>query len=74
MTIYEKLKTANVPMDNHESDLYAKVTPESTELLRTYQFKGQVHTFKSQIDNALWFDIPFAYQPYWENKRREVIK
>ena len=73
MGIYEQLNNANVPLDNHESDLYAKVTPESTTILKTYQFRSQVSTFKNQIDNALWFDIPFAYAPYWENKMREML-
>jgi hypothetical protein len=73
MGIYEQLKQANVPLDNHESDLYAKVTLESRNILQGYEFLANVQTFKSQIDNTLWYDIPFAYQPYWESKFREVL-
>ena len=73
MGIYEQLKQANIPLDNHESDLYAKVTQESQAILQSYKFKSNVHTFRNQVDNALWFDIPFAYSPYWESKFKEVL-
>ena len=67
LTIYEELLAAGVPIANHYSDLYAKVTPESRVIID--KFKGQkvISTFKNQRDNGeLWFDIAFAYDPYWE--------
>jgi hypothetical protein len=66
MSIYTELKTAGVSVSSHESDLYAKVTPESEALIARYQFKINVKRFRSQIDGTPWFDIPFAYDPYWE--------
>jgi hypothetical protein len=68
-SIYEQLLAAGVPLDSHESDLYALVTPESKAIIDAYQFKCNVTTFVSQIDNKHWYDIPFAYQPYWEGRR-----
>ena len=37
MTIYQKLKDANIPLDHHETDLYAKVTPESINIINGYK-------------------------------------
>lgn len=68
MTIYEQLKAAGVPTDHHESDLYAKVTPESRGIINDYKFKCNVTTFYSQIDHELWFEIPFEFDPFWDNK------
>lgn len=75
---YQRLKEAGVPLDNHESDLYAKVTPESTIIITGYENvrkvtgKGaplNVSTFKSNIDGTLWYDIPFAFDPWWEARK-----
>lgn len=46
-------------LDRHETDLYAKVTPKSKELVNRYEFKTNVTTFKSELDGTLWYDIPF---------------
>ena len=43
------------------SDLYVKVTPFSKEIVSKYEYKHLVKTFVDQIDNELWFEIPFAY-------------
>jgi hypothetical protein len=66
MTIYEQLKAVGVPIDSHESDLYAKRTPESQAIIAAYEFRGIVTTFISQIDKTVWYDIPFAYDRFWE--------
>ena len=57
---------ANIPISGHYSDLYAKCTPESEAIVERYEFKQNVTTFRNNIDNTLWFDIPFQYQPYWD--------
>lgn len=72
MTIYRALKLAGVPLDHHESDLYAKVTPESTRIVIDYlagDSRNMVTTFKNQIDGEKWYDIPFAYDPHWEARK-----
>jgi hypothetical protein len=68
-TIYEQLKSAGVPLDNHYSDLYAQVTPESTAILREYEYWGQVTTFVHQVAGQGWYDIPFAFDPYWARRK-----
>ena len=65
--LYALLQSAGVPTDSHESDLYALVTGESTRLVRE---SGRTHsTFLSRIDGRLWFDVPFAYTPWWEARK-----
>mgnify|MGYP000856881618 CR=1 FL=1 len=68
ISIYEKAKELNIPMDRHESDLYLKATETAKKLVDEYEFKCNVKMFKSQIDSTLWFDIPFAYDPFWSKK------
>lgn len=60
MDIYEELKNAGVKLDGHESDLYAEVTPVSSEIISRYEFKSNVTKFRSQVDGKCWYDIPFA--------------
>jgi len=64
MTIYEQLKAAGVPLDSHESDLYALVTPESRAIVEASTHSRS--TFVSQIDKRRWYDLPFAFDPFWE--------
>lgn len=67
MTLYDEIKQANVPMDHHESDLYFLATPESRKILDKYPDKKQnSKCFISQIDNQIWIDVPFAFQPFWD--------
>lgn len=74
VNIYAELLAAGVLIACHESDLYAKVTPESRAIIARYEYKGNVTTFKAQDDGALWYDIPFAYQPFWDKKARTTGK
>lgn len=65
MNIYQEMVKAGVEITNHESDLYAKVTPESEAIVKAYEFKSNVRRFINNIDGLSWFDIPFAFSPYW---------
>ena len=67
---FEQVKAAGIPFGNHESDLYIPVTPATTALIKAYKYKENVKPFRSQIDNRLWYDIPFAYLPFWEQKAK----
>jgi hypothetical protein len=68
MNIYQEMIDLGVQIDHHESDLYVPVTPETTKLVNEYEFKSNVNRFVSNIDNKTWYDIPFAYSPFWEKK------
>jgi hypothetical protein len=53
-------------IDHHESDLYVLDTPAVREILRTH---GRTATpFKSDIDQKIWLEIPFAYTPFWTER------
>lgn len=49
------------------SDLHLKMTPVSHRLVMEYEFPKQVRWFCSQIDGSSWYEIPFAYDPFWVN-------
>ena len=73
MSIYEQAKELGLEMDNHESDLYLRMTPQSTDLMRTYAYRANVTTFISQIDKKPWYDIPFAYTPFWDKRTEKKV-
>lgn len=68
MNIYEQMKKAGVPLDHHESDLFVKITPRSRQIVQDYEHKENVTVFPHQETKELWFDVPFAYQPFWDAK------
>lgn len=59
-------------IDSHASDLYLRVTPASRQLIAGYAFRKNVTTFVSQIDQTLWYDVPFAYAPFWRAVARKA--
>lgn len=71
-SFYKTLKDLGVPLDHHESDLYVMDTPVSRIVIR--QFGRESTAFTSQIDGKRWFDIPFAYEPFWDKKRKAAEK
>ena len=56
--------------DMHEtgSDLYLKVTPVSTALIRQYDFKKNVTKFRDNINHEPWYEIPFGNTDWWEKR------
>lgn len=64
MDIYKELSKAGCDLSSHCSDLYVPVNEVSRDIVNRYRYKGNVTTFKSEIDGVLHFDIPFAYYPY----------
>jgi hypothetical protein len=68
-TIYKSALQFMEPdeISHHQSDLYLKVNGVSETLVSNYMYKSSVKRFISQIDKTLWFDIPFAYDPFWDN-------
>lgn len=68
-SIHQQMLAAGVEIDNHESDLYAMVTPESTRILEEAGIAIDGHNasvFTSQIDGKRWYDLPFKYDPFWD--------
>lgn len=67
-SLFDQVKAAGLPFDNHESDLYIPVNETSQKLINGYKFKSNVTQFTSQIDGKRWFDVPFAYEPFWPKR------
>lgn len=72
MNIYYEARKLDIEIDSHTSDMYIPVTDETRNLVSLYEFKQNVTTFKNEIDGTLWFDIPFAYEPYWHQASKAV--
>lgn len=68
MSIYTEMKEAGVKMSSHESDLYVPVNEVTSALVSVYEHMNNVTTFISNIDRKAWYDIPFAFDPYWEKR------
>lgn len=58
------VREAGIPaehIDHWQSDLYLKVTPETTALVNKYRSKNNVTKFIDDIDHEPWYEVPFAY-------------
>jgi len=68
MTIYSEIKALGVEIDSHESDLYCPATPETKKILES-AFNGKGAYFSLFMDGSvMWYDVPFAFDPWWEAK------
>ena len=79
MSLYTELRDAGCELDNYYSDLYVKVTPESTAVLIQHHRRSQgrhhhvgAGTFISGVDGLPWYEVPFAYDPWWEAKSADA--
>ncbi len=68
------VRAAGIPaehIDHWQSDLYLKVTPETTALVNKYRSKNHVTKFIDDIDHEPWYEVPFAY---YEDKQLDSSK
>lgn len=72
-TIYSQAveKIPSSEIGSHQSDLYLKQTDESDKLIKNYEFKSNVTIFRCQTDGSPWYEIPFAYDPFWSKLNRQ---
>ena len=66
MTIYEKMVQAGVKIENHCSDLYVPKNKITDPIVADYEFPACVSIFRDNIVHELWYDIAFAYEPFWK--------
>lgn len=59
-------KMSEKDIDHYNSDLYLRVNSISKKLIKEYNFKENIETFTDEIDHELWYDIPFAYLPFYK--------
>jgi hypothetical protein len=64
-TLYYDLLGAGIPMDHHESDLYVLDSPMAVSIIR--QHGGGAKPFIG-TDGKRWWDVPFAYLPFWKSR------
>jgi hypothetical protein len=64
--------SAGVKVDNHESDLYVPVNETTRAILAQYPDTARPTVFTSQTDGKAWFDIPFAFEPFWKVRSAEA--
>lgn len=50
-------------IDHHASDLYIKVTPQATDIIKRLQPKSLLSKFIDNIERVYWYDLPFCYNP-----------
>ena len=67
--IYDEAIAQGIETDNHESDLYLKDSPMTRTLLRVASVKAT--SFRSEIDDCLWWEIPFAFAPWWRARQAQ---
>ena len=77
-SLYDEMVKAGVEMDHHESDLYVPVNDVTRAILARYPKQAR-KTFASNPDGKPWYDIHFAYEPFWADKievgkRREAAR
>ncbi len=63
-TIYAAAKEQGIETDSHESDLYLKDSPITKALLGVAHVNAK--SFRHQVDGSLWWEIPFAFSPFWD--------
>ena len=67
-SFYEKVVELGIEHDHHESDLYVPINTQTKTLMNDYEYAMLVTTFKDQVTENLWYDIPCAYTPWWEER------
>lgn len=66
--LYDELKAAGCEIDAHESDLYVLATDEARGIVAA---SGRTFSpFVSQRDGRVWFDVPFAFKPWWDARTK----
>jgi hypothetical protein len=65
---YGKVVELGIEHDHHESDLYVPVNAQTKTMMNDYEYAMLVTTFKNQVTGNFWYDIPYAYTPWWEER------
>jgi len=69
--IYEAMVAAGVEISNHYSDLYVPKNEVTAAIVRQYFGSVTTTIFTCQLDGKSWYDIPFAFLPYWERRAQQ---
>lgn len=69
MSLYTDLIEAGQPVSNHCSDLYCPVNETTRALIRKHGITTAT-TFTNRAEGGRWFDVPFAFDPFWEKRSK----
>lgn len=65
-SIWEEVVARGIQYRNHESDLYIPVTQVTREMVKRHNVDAK--QFYNDAEHCYWFDIAFAYLPYWQQR------
>lgn len=69
MSLYTTLVEAGVEVSNWQSDLYFPINDTTRQILASFpKEKSIAKTFMSNDTKKLTYEVPFAFDPYWEKK------
>ena len=63
-TLFQELTAAGCEIGSHESDLHVKDSPISRSIIQRHEVPAT--QFRSTIDNMLWWEVCFHYDPFWQ--------
>jgi hypothetical protein len=70
MSVYSEVKATGGYIANHESDLYIEANEQNKAILARYPLEQQnARMFRNEVTGKICYDVPFAYDPFWENRR-----
>ena len=70
-SVYAACLAAGIPMHSHYSDLYIPATEETRAILKACDCIT-FRPFRNQVEGGTWYDVPYAYLPYWEAKQAKT--
>jgi hypothetical protein len=65
-TLYREVVKRKIEHSNHYSDLYLPKTSETIRLCSYFNVTPTI--FTNNIDGKQWLDIPFMFEPYWNER------
>lgn len=69
--LFDLVLSTHTPFSNHESDLYIPANDKTRAMLKEFPHLTKT-TFQNQVEGGTWFDIPFAFIPWWEKRQKSV--
>lgn len=69
MSLYTALIEAGVDVSNWQSDLYFPANDTTRQILASFpKEKAIASVFTSNDTKKPTYEVPFAFDPYWQNK------
>ena len=68
-SLYQTLLDAGVKVENRYSDLMFPMNEQTTAILSNFPEEKKISTtFLDNVSHTTWYEVPFAYTPYWEKR------